>query len=199
MASRRRRASHPDGPCPGGETGRRKGLKILFPATGVWVRFPPRAPLLKLPEDFVVKADIHAQLKQAKFMSLAASRMFVRRPATRSNIEQAIVDVAKAYRSSDEPVHGARSGQSPSGSGSRRAWTCLLRGSGREIYRFNKTYPYIPVCDMLRTWLGLPHARNSLLPMKRRSISISCASPRRPLSGMCSGRRSCGAMMPVRT
>src|SRR5579862_4133860 len=33
-------------PCPGGETGRRKGLKILFPATGVWVQFPPRAPTL---------------------------------------------------------------------------------------------------------------------------------------------------------
>ena len=29
---------------PGGETGRRKGLKILFPATGVWVQVPPRAP-----------------------------------------------------------------------------------------------------------------------------------------------------------
>ena len=29
--------------CPGGETGRRKGLKILFPATEVWVRVPPRA------------------------------------------------------------------------------------------------------------------------------------------------------------
>ena len=30
--------------CPGGEIGRRKGLKILFPATGVWVQVPPRAP-----------------------------------------------------------------------------------------------------------------------------------------------------------
>ena len=30
--------------CPGGETGRRNGLKIRFPATGVRVRFPPRAP-----------------------------------------------------------------------------------------------------------------------------------------------------------
>jgi hypothetical protein len=29
--------------CPGGETGRRNGLKIRFPATGVRVRFPPRA------------------------------------------------------------------------------------------------------------------------------------------------------------
>ena len=32
--------------CPGGEIGRRKGLKILFPATGVWVQFPPRAPII---------------------------------------------------------------------------------------------------------------------------------------------------------
>jgi hypothetical protein len=30
--------------CPGGEIGRRNGLKIRFPATGVWVQFPPRAP-----------------------------------------------------------------------------------------------------------------------------------------------------------
>src|ERR1700689_1263629 len=29
---------------PGGEIGRRKGLKILFPATGVWVQVPPWAP-----------------------------------------------------------------------------------------------------------------------------------------------------------
>ena len=33
-----------DSMCPGGETGRRKGLKILFPATGVRVQVPPRAP-----------------------------------------------------------------------------------------------------------------------------------------------------------
>lgn len=31
--------------CPGGEIGRRKGLKILFPATEVRVQFPPRAPI----------------------------------------------------------------------------------------------------------------------------------------------------------
>jgi hypothetical protein len=31
---------------PGGEIGRRKGLKILFPARGVWVQVPPRAPLI---------------------------------------------------------------------------------------------------------------------------------------------------------
>ena len=30
--------------CPGGEIGRRKGLKILFRASGVWVQVPPRAP-----------------------------------------------------------------------------------------------------------------------------------------------------------
>ena len=30
--------------CPGGETGRRNGLKIRFPATGVRVQVPPRAP-----------------------------------------------------------------------------------------------------------------------------------------------------------
>jgi hypothetical protein len=30
--------------CPGGEIGRRNGLKIRFPATGVRVQFPPRAP-----------------------------------------------------------------------------------------------------------------------------------------------------------
>ncbi len=35
------------GTCPGGEIGRRKGLKIPFPATGVWVQVPPRAPLLR--------------------------------------------------------------------------------------------------------------------------------------------------------
>lgn len=29
---------------PGGEIGRRKGLKILFPETGVRVQVPPRAP-----------------------------------------------------------------------------------------------------------------------------------------------------------
>ncbi len=40
-------ASGLDSMRPGGETGRRKGLKILFPATGVRVRFPPRAPLEK--------------------------------------------------------------------------------------------------------------------------------------------------------
>ncbi len=33
-----------DGLCPGGEIGRRKGLKILWWATTVWVQFPPRAP-----------------------------------------------------------------------------------------------------------------------------------------------------------
>jgi hypothetical protein len=31
--------------CPGGEIGRRNGLKIRFPATGVRVQFPPRAPI----------------------------------------------------------------------------------------------------------------------------------------------------------
>src|ERR1019366_5328823 len=31
--------------CPGGEIGRRNGLKIRFPATGVRVQFPPRAPM----------------------------------------------------------------------------------------------------------------------------------------------------------
>src|SRR5436305_7772442 len=31
-------------PGPGGETGRRKGLKILFSARRVWVQVPPRAP-----------------------------------------------------------------------------------------------------------------------------------------------------------
>ncbi len=41
--------------CPGGETGRRKGLKILFPATGVRVQFPPRAPSNK--EDLL--ASLH--------------------------------------------------------------------------------------------------------------------------------------------
>jgi hypothetical protein len=30
--------------CPGGEIGRRRGLKILFPETGVRVQVPPRAP-----------------------------------------------------------------------------------------------------------------------------------------------------------
>ena len=34
--------------CPGGEIGRRKGLKILFLATGVWVQVPPRALYFKL-------------------------------------------------------------------------------------------------------------------------------------------------------
>ena len=34
--------------CPGGEIGRRNGLKIRFPATGVRVQFPPRAPLILL-------------------------------------------------------------------------------------------------------------------------------------------------------
>ncbi len=29
---------------PGGEIGRRKGLKILWRATSVWVQVPPRAP-----------------------------------------------------------------------------------------------------------------------------------------------------------
>ena len=37
---------------PGGEIGRRKGLKILFLATGVWVQFPPRAPC-ELPASIV--------------------------------------------------------------------------------------------------------------------------------------------------
>ncbi len=32
------------GECPGGEIGRRKGLKILFRASGVRVQVPPRAP-----------------------------------------------------------------------------------------------------------------------------------------------------------
>ncbi len=31
---------------PGGEIGRRKGLKILFRASGVRVQVPPRAPVL---------------------------------------------------------------------------------------------------------------------------------------------------------
>ena len=30
---------------PGGEIGRRKGLKILWRATSVWVQVPPRAPV----------------------------------------------------------------------------------------------------------------------------------------------------------
>ena len=30
--------------CPGGEIGRRKGLKILFSVRRVWVQVPPRAP-----------------------------------------------------------------------------------------------------------------------------------------------------------
>ncbi len=34
---------------PGGEIGRRKGLKILFRASGVRVQVPPRAPVTKFP------------------------------------------------------------------------------------------------------------------------------------------------------
>src|SRR5271168_3085299 len=41
---RRRGSKKLGSTCPGGEIGRRKGLKILFPATGVWVQVPPRAP-----------------------------------------------------------------------------------------------------------------------------------------------------------
>src|SRR5262249_32625434 len=33
-------------PCPGGETGRRTGLKIPGPERGVTVRFRPRAPMI---------------------------------------------------------------------------------------------------------------------------------------------------------
>src|SRR5579871_4943526 len=33
---------------PGGEIGRRKGLKILWRATSVWVQVPPRAPRPRL-------------------------------------------------------------------------------------------------------------------------------------------------------
>ena len=32
--------------CPGGETGRRNGLKIRFSVRRVWVQVPPRAPVL---------------------------------------------------------------------------------------------------------------------------------------------------------
>ena len=49
---------------PGGETGRRKGLKILFPATGVRVQVPPRAPSLSRVTEFVdvrrAKVMLHA-------------------------------------------------------------------------------------------------------------------------------------------
>src|SRR6516225_9970548 len=40
---------HTEAVCPtgrGGGTGRRTGLKILGPARGVWVRFPPPAPAI---------------------------------------------------------------------------------------------------------------------------------------------------------
>jgi hypothetical protein len=61
---------------PGGETGRRKGLKILFPATGVRVRFPPRAPCVSgtFRESYLIhqirctnphKGPIHPNLKVA--------------------------------------------------------------------------------------------------------------------------------------
>src|SRR5262249_31795412 len=35
--------------CPGGEIGRRKGLKILFSARRVWVQTPPGAPVTEAP------------------------------------------------------------------------------------------------------------------------------------------------------
>ena len=41
---RMERAEHTVLPCPGGETGRRNGLKIRFSVRKVWVQVPPRAP-----------------------------------------------------------------------------------------------------------------------------------------------------------
>src|SRR5215469_11483093 len=40
------RGSSLESTSPGGEIGRRKGLKILWEATPVWVQVPPRAPVL---------------------------------------------------------------------------------------------------------------------------------------------------------
>jgi hypothetical protein len=44
--------------CPGGEIGRRRGLKILFLETGVRVQFPPRAPC--------------KSIRQARFVEIAS-------------------------------------------------------------------------------------------------------------------------------
>ena len=40
------RMDNTSGPSPGGETGRRKGLKIPFSVRRVWVQVPPRAPFI---------------------------------------------------------------------------------------------------------------------------------------------------------
>lgn len=48
-------------PCPGGETGRRTGLKIRSPERDVRVQFPPRAPTTlgtsKLPSSITAKIE----------------------------------------------------------------------------------------------------------------------------------------------
>jgi hypothetical protein len=83
------RTSRLEATGPGGEIGRRKGLKILFPATGVWVQVPPRAPSFLQLNQHLPNADPFRVLAVYQKIDLGKRRpMWPRRQSQSLDIHQ---------------------------------------------------------------------------------------------------------------